>query len=160
MLISSHVVSTANGMIYRNNRWNHWVHRGFLSHGTPIAGWFIRENAIRIDDLEVPPWLRKPRVFSVVNPNICLAKKHTCCAGEMMKSHVSRPKAEAKSSGSEGGSAFRVHGREAEGCKLWDPTCASKSWYYMVDGYHIYGVYIYIYIILIWYNLWYSMVNG
>ena len=34
---------------------------GFLKWGYPfIAGWFVMEHPIEMDDLVVPPWLRKP----------------------------------------------------------------------------------------------------
>ena len=28
-----------------------------IDGGTPITGWFIRENPINMDDLEVPPFM-------------------------------------------------------------------------------------------------------
>ena len=38
---------------------------GFHGHGgTPIAGWFTKENPIQADDLGVPLWLRKPIIYN------------------------------------------------------------------------------------------------
>ena len=33
---------------------------GSINGSAPIAGWFILENAMKLDDWRLPPWLRKP----------------------------------------------------------------------------------------------------
>ena len=42
----------------RHAPWNTVIRdiRVSINRGTPIAGWFIRENTIKMDDLGVPPF--------------------------------------------------------------------------------------------------------